>query len=117
MTIKFYKIIDIGDKGELKTLFHGLNGSRVLPMGEWLESETKLVKDGTSKTEYLSGWHITKTFKEAIDYLEAFKNLDRKAIVECYADEIRPKKHSRSNIFLSKWLKINKVVWRYNEEI
>ena len=54
MTMIAYKIVELDD-GHIKTLFHGLNGSRILPCNVWLKSEQKLVKDGTSKTFYESG--------------------------------------------------------------
>lgn len=109
----WYKIVDVVD-GKVKTLFHGNQGSRVLPTGEWLLAELKMVKDGTSKTSYLSGWHIIPTLEECLEYLEKFKNVGPKAVIRCKARKIWPKAHSPSNIYLSKWLYIEEVVWRHN---
>ena len=56
--------MDYSNKG-VKTLFHGNNGSRVIPMKEWVEaSKYKLVTDGSSSTEYMSGWHVFENFDE-----------------------------------------------------
>ena len=103
----YYKIVEV-HKGAVKTLFHGLNGSRTIPVGEWLAADKKLVRDGTSKTQYLSGWHVLPTLKECEEYLEIFtKRLDLLCIVPCEVrGEIRPKVHSRSNVFLADQIKI-----------
>ena len=51
--MKAYKIVEQHGL-QLKTLFHGLHGSRTLPYGRWLTALKRDVKDGTSKTTYLS---------------------------------------------------------------
>jgi hypothetical protein len=101
----WFKIVD-KEKDVYKTLFHGINGSRILKIKEWLKADRKLVKDGTSKTIYESGWHIAPSLKECQDYLKYFKHIKKKAIVKCEAKVIWPKAHSRHNIFLAEWLKI-----------
>lgn len=105
----FYKIVDEDKPGIFKTLFHGINGSRVLQFNEWLEADLKMVKDGTSKTKYLSGWHIMEDLQECTDYLRNFKHLTKKRIVACEAKHIWPKSHSRSNVWLSQYIKITGV--------
>jgi len=107
-----YKIVDIID-GKIKTLFHGLNGSKVLPLGLWLEAEKKWVRDGTSKTWYWSGWHVTKSLQDCIDYLAKFENVEHKAVVACRARSIIPKAHSPSPIFLARRIAIDRVVYRH----
>lgn len=96
----WYKIVE-RQNGNIKTLFHGLNGSRIIPENKWLKAEKKLVRDGTSKTYYISGWHILPTYEECVEYLKFFKNLDTKDIIKCKAKDIRPKSHSRGNVFLA----------------
>lgn len=102
----WYKIVDKDQNNNLKTLFHGINRSKILKMNEWMEAEMKIVKDGTSKSSYLSGWHIAPSYEECIKYLQYFKNIKPKTIVKCEAINIRPKEHSRHNIFLAQWIKI-----------
>lgn len=101
--MKAYKIVETDDKGNIKTLFHGLNGSKIIPKNKWLKAKEKLVRDGTSKTWYISGWHVLLTHKDAVDYLKAFKTrLDRLKIVEVLVKDLRPKEHSPSPVFLAK---------------
>ena len=109
----YYKIVDYIDS-KRKTLFHGLNGSKIIETGKWLKADIKPVKDGTSKTTYLSGWHIVPTEQECHDYLKKFKNIDNKAIIRVLAKNLRPKAHSPANVYLAEWMKIEEIVWRQN---
>ena len=76
----WYKIVDY-ENGKYKTLFHGVNKSRVLKFNEWLEADMKQVKDGTSKTTYMSGWHIVPDYKSTLEYLQRFKNFENQAVI------------------------------------
>jgi hypothetical protein len=106
MEYKAFKIVEEDSLGRHKTLFHGLNGTRVIKRGEWLEADEKLVTDGTSKTRYLSGWHVLLEEQDAKDYLKSFtKRLDKLKIVPVTVKNIRSKEHSRSPVFLAKYLK------------
>lgn len=95
----WYKIVE-QENGEIKTLFHSFQKSRTLQTECWLTAEKKMVRDGKGK-EYLSGWHVLQTRELCEEYLKRFKNLKTKAIVQCYVRDVRPKKHSRSNVFLA----------------
>jgi hypothetical protein len=87
-----------------RTLFHGNYGSRIIPVGEWVDAQIREeAKDGTSKTTYRSGWHALENYDECIDYLSRFKKrLEDLVIVEVkLAGDIWKKAHSRSNVLLS----------------
>jgi hypothetical protein len=110
----WWKIVEQDKKtGTYKTLFHGLNGSRTVPKGIWLHAVEKMVGDGTSKTRYLSGFHILKKREDCVEYLTYFKTPKNRVIVPCLArGNIRPKSHSRHPVFLSREVKfITKGVW------
>lgn len=101
--MKAYKIVEI-EHGVMKTLFHGLNGSRILPKNIWLKADKKIVSDGGS-TEYISGWHVLKYYSECEEYLKRFKTrLDLLNIVECEVKDIRPKSHSNSPVLLADYI-------------
>jgi hypothetical protein len=117
---KYYKIMDWDKKCQdkkghihsLKTLFHANDGSKIIPMKEWIyASRYAWVHDGSSGTKYLSGWHVFETMDEAKDYLfNGFKNTSKKVIVECYImGDIRPKTHSRANVWLSQGIYLNEI--------
>jgi hypothetical protein len=102
--IRAYKIVEIVD-GQIKTLFHGLNGSRTMPRGVWLDAVQKQVKDGTSKTTYLSGWHVFLTQDDAFEYIDRFtKRIDFLQVVECWIETngLRSKDHSPAPVMLAK---------------
>jgi hypothetical protein len=103
----WWKIIEQDEKtGAYKTLFHGLNGSRTLQRNVWLTAIEKMVGDGTSKTRYLSGFHILTTKKDCEKYLTYFRTPKNRVIVPCLAGgNIRPKSHSRHPVFLSQEIK------------
>ena len=93
--------------GAYKTLFHGLNGSRTVPKDVWLKAVEKMVKDGTSKTSYLSGFHILKSKEECEEYLKYFTTEKNRVIVPCLArGNIRSKSHSRHPVFLTSEIKL-----------
>jgi len=106
-----YKIVDVID-GKIKTLFHGLNGSKVIPVDEWMPADRKMVRDGSSTTWYESGWHVFKEMDTALTYLRKFSNLAPKAIVRCRAKGLRPKEHSPSPVLLASDLLIEQIMWQ-----
>jgi len=110
-----YKIVEY-DKGVLKSLFHGTNGTRIMEQHTWLEAQIREnAKDGTSKTTYKSGWHVLPTLDECKAYLSRFtKRLDKLVIVEVeIGGDIWEKEHSPSNVLLSTRMKINDVVYKH----
>jgi len=103
--IQAYKIVEVVD-GKVKTLFHGLNGSRTIPSGVWLKADQKLVSDGGS-TQYVSGWHVLTDYDETKKYLGRFKTrTDILTIVPCVVKNVRPKKHSPSPVLLAEFMKL-----------
>ena len=114
-----YKIVEL-DKGKLKSLFHGTNGTRIMEAHTWLEAQIREeAKDGTSKTTYRSGWHTLPTLDECKEYLSRFtKRLDKLVIVEVeIGGDIWEKEHSPSNVLLSTRMKINDVVYKHSDEL
>jgi hypothetical protein len=103
----WYKIVEADkDRKNVKSLFHGTNGTRLLTKERWMKAEKKLVSDGSGKTKYISGFQIVPSFDECIEYLRLFKNIESKAIVTCLAKKVRPKEHSRHSVFLADEIKI-----------
>lgn len=107
---EWYKIVDY-DKGKYKTLFHGIKRCRVLKFGEWLESETKLVTDGSRNRSYWSGWHITPEYEDCVKYMKNFRHTSKKRILRCQAKDIWSKPDARGNIFLAKYILIESEVF------
>ena len=107
-----FKIMDF-ENGKLKTLFHGVNGSRTVK--QWVPITAKIkdgVSDGSSTATYTSGWHVLETMAQAMVYLHKFKNLDKKVIVKCRAaGHIWKKAHSPAEgLWLAEILEIREIV-------
>jgi len=104
----WYKIVEEKD-GVIKSLFHGTQGSRIFEYKTWYEADQKLVKDGSSKTEYISGFHVLLTREAAESYLNKhFKLKENKKIVRCFALNATPKAHSKDLVFLAQFIYILK---------
>lgn len=106
----WYKIVEVDKKGNIKSLFHGIDGSRILKTNRWMTAEIKTVKDGTSKTSYQSGWHVIPSYRECKDYLKKFNIIHNKRIAKCKVKTIWPKSHSPSNVWLAEKLIIKEIV-------
>ena len=99
------------EDGKLKTLFHGINGSRTVPLDTWLQADIKEVTDGSKNSTYISGWHTLATYNECVDYLERFTKVDNKVIVKCKVKgNTWPKTQSRANVVLSEWVYLEEIV-------
>jgi hypothetical protein len=98
--MKYYKICDKID-GNVKTLFHGVNGTRNLPKGQWVTADKKMVSDGSGKRKYLSGFHVLPTIEDCKQYLKRFKHTANKVFIECeVGGDMWPKEHSTSPVLL-----------------
>ena len=113
--MKAYRICE-QKEDKLLTLFHGLNGSRVLPTGIWLDAMVKPVRDGSRKTakEYISGFHVLTTKEECRNFIRKFRAPRDLVMVECEVEGLRKKEHSPSNVFLANRIKLIKVVEKLN---
>lgn len=108
----WYKIFRQDDKGNIKTLFHGVNGSRIIPTGQWIKADVRTVHDGSSGTPYQSGWHVMRSVHECLMYLKNFKDVATgKRIAKCsISGTVWPKEHSRADVFLAEWLFVVEVL-------
>jgi hypothetical protein len=97
----WFKIVE-KKNGQYKTLYHGVNKSRILEIGKWIASEQKTVKDGQSTNRYTSGWHILPNLAETLEYLKKFKKERELKIMLCKAKGTWKKEHSRNDVYLAK---------------
>jgi hypothetical protein len=103
-----YKIIEMTEEGDPKFMFCGLNGSRKIELDTWLKAEIKTVKDGTTKTEYESGFHVLPSSMEmAKQYIKKFKNRKGKFLIPVLYDNARRKPTKGSLALLARGLRVN----------
>lgn len=105
-----YRIFDEKD-GQPHTLFHGLNGSRKLPMDEWLEAKVGPVTDGSGVTTYQSGFHVLKDKELAMDVFRTFFNPRNRVVVKVRVKETWTKQHSKHKVTLARFMRISKKDW------
>jgi len=110
-----FRIVEVDDAGVMKTLFHGINGSRVLVKDQWYVAQERLVSDGG--TEYMSGFHVMFELADCRRYLQRFKHQDNKRIVRCQVrGRIRKKEHSPANIWLVSELRVQEFVDPWHDQ-
>ena len=100
-----------GDK--IQTLFHALNGSRTIPLNQWITANIKIVTDGTKETstKYLSGFHVFEYKDDCRKFVKKFRKERDLIMVECEVKgKTWKKEHSPSPIILVEQMKIINVV-------
>lgn len=108
-----YKIVDWADGP--RTLFHGVEGSKSLAVGEWITAVKKMVTDGPRQHPYLSGFHVMPDLQSCIDYLRKFRNVDPKAVMTCEVRGLREKPQASGPVFLADKIKLLKCVWTWKD--
>jgi hypothetical protein len=96
-----YKIMDLDEKDKsYKTLFHGINGTKVIPLDKWVKSVRKWAGEGGNK--YWTGFHVILSKKKCKKYFKRFTDEKKtRVIVKCLAKSLRPKKSSKGLVFLA----------------
>lgn len=105
-----YKIFDLHN-GSPKTLFHGVKGSRLLPVNVWVEAEEKWCIDGSRQTKYLSGFHAYRTKEDVKNWIRRAKNLINRVVVQVEIEELRLKPNAVRPTILAKRMFISKKNW------
>lgn len=98
-----YRIVEIRN-GKPATLFHGISGSRNIPLGTWVKADNRMVRDGTGPW-YEGGFNVLLDREACEAYLERFKKPRELKVVEIKVrGRLRPKAHSPSPVFLADWM-------------
>jgi hypothetical protein len=96
-----YRLVELGKDGSLKTLFHGVKGSRTLSQGKWLTCERKIVCEGVDGTKYISAFHVLPSLEECKEFSQIFKIRANRRIIALKYRQFRPKRHSRGPVLLA----------------
>jgi hypothetical protein len=111
-----YKIFDLHKdktgKHIPKTLFHGVRGCRSLPVNEWVYAELKLVTDGSSQNQYLSGFHAYPNLDAVRKWLKGAKNLKNRVVVKVILEGCFEKPNAVRPTILARKMKITKQAWK-----
>lgn len=99
---KYYRIVDIDEKNNFKSLFHSvMNGRRFMPKDQWIKAVRRLGWEGANGPKYITGFHVLPTLNECQSYAKKFKIKDRRRIVSLHCKNLRKKKHSLSSVMLA----------------
>lgn len=103
-----YRIVEIKN-GKMYSLFHGTDGSREIIPDQWNKANKKLVRDGTGKTYYDSGYHFLLSRDDCEKMFNSkFRNHDGRKIVKCFVRRnIRQKPTKGSLSYLADEIFIN----------
>lgn len=93
------------------TLFHGLLGSKTLPMSLWLKAERKVALQSGAKYTFETGFHLLSTEGEAIEYRKQFKDPTDLVICRVWAGGLRRKPRARNEVWLADWMYIETDEW------
>jgi len=96
------------------TLFHGVQGSRVLPLDEWIEADQKTAWDGDRRTatKYRSGFHVMQHANDIVRFSNRFRNISDLVICKVWVrGDIWEKEHSPSPILLAAEMQIPSSAW------
>lgn len=99
-----WRLFEVDKHGNLKTLFHGVEKSRTIKEGRWYEAEVRPVRDGTSKTWYLSGFHVMRD-QSQLRYVDRF-TMKRNIVaveVEVIDTWVKP---TNEGILLARWMRV-----------
>ncbi len=108
--MKTYKIVEYVN-GKIKTLFHGVDGSRTVDTEKWIEAKVGYGIDGSGQKEYLHGWHSFATIELAKKYLNNFRaRKELLRIAECEITEDKWEKPTNSDVILSRFIKFISII-------
>lgn len=86
-------------------LFHGYNGSLEVPIGRWLTTKQRRVRDGRGRY-YRSGFHFMHDMDAALNFNQLTKGKYEWRAIE--AKNIRPKPGSRTGIWLAQKIRVRR---------
>lgn len=105
------KVFESTKDGNPRFMFYGVNGSKKTPLNNKLVCERKIVRDGSGKRWYLSGFHVYE-WEDMMRFIKTLKvKRDNRFIVEVWASSPR-KKHSRSKAYLCDKMIVTKKAWK-----
>jgi hypothetical protein len=110
MLKKVYKVFELKNS-QPYFMFYGINGSRTVELNTNLIAERKLVRDGSGKRWYKSGFHVYCSLDVLKKFIKTLKiNRDTRFIVEVLAKDPK-RKHERSKAYLSREIVVTKKAW------
>lgn len=110
--MRVFRILE-NKNGKPHTLFHGLDGSRTLPLDTELEACTNLVRNAKGQTPFKGGFHTLESENGTREYLTRFTAERPGTLVVCAVD-VRDTwaKPTNDQIILSRFMTISSADWK-----
>lgn len=102
--MKKWRLFEVKN-GEFYTLFHSVNGSRKIPIGQWITAKQGIVQDGSGqkKRRYRAGFHVFDSYETIESFKKKFTMPRELHAVEVEVDgNIRKKPTNNSVLLVSK---------------
>lgn len=115
MSVVAYKVFESKD-GDPYFMFYGINGSRRVELDKTLKCVKKLVRDGTGKRWYMSGFHVYADKNVLQQFLKTLKIRKDRYVVEVQAPVIT-RKHERSKAHLAEEIVVTGRAWANRKPI
>lgn len=107
--MRAFRIIE-NKNGQPATLFHGVNGSRILSMDTWLVADKKPVTNPGGGRGFISGFHCTEGLDYLLEYMKRF-TADREIVAcEISVRNVRTKP-TNSKILLADEMLLSRENW------
>lgn len=103
-----YKVFEDRD-GVPEFLFHGVGGSKRVPIGDWLDAEVKWAREG-SNPHYWTAFHTYPSIESVAQWRHRTRRQAGRVVVEV---EVRgvTKKPTRGEAYLAQRMRLTKSQW------
>lgn len=108
-TTTAYRLYEQRD-GELYPLQHKTRTP--VPVGEWVEADVKVARDGSGDRWYRAGFHSVETLEAAVAYMSHFRTArrERLRVVRVEISDVWRKEHSPAPVLLSRFMRVVETV-------
>jgi hypothetical protein len=104
-----YKVFEEHDDGP-HFLYHGLEGSRRVPLGRWLRAERKWIHEG-SNPHYWSAFHVFSSLADVRRWARMARKTRGRVCVRVSTRTVRHKP-TRGLSFLARHMQVTSGAWR-----
>lgn len=103
--IKKWRFFEIKN-GEYYTLFHGVNGSRKIPIDAWVTAKQSVGYEGSHGKKFRTGFHVFDSLEYGLKFISKFRKKRTIAIVEIEVSGKLRIKPTNNRILLCKYMRI-----------
>jgi len=90
-------------------LYHGLAGSRIVTLDQWLDAEVKWAKEG-SNPYYFTAFHVYMSLDVVSKWVHSVRKFDNRFVTKVLIANTRDKPTAGSAV-LAERMKLNKSEW------